>query len=115
MPFPPHIERVLTAYGIRADTKAALYDLYLSMGGEVLEVFADLAEGGTAATMLEADGAPTRRERGAERRRRRGSRRRRARRLCRGGASGGLGRAVTGSGCKACRLRVSGIRARRKG
>jgi hypothetical protein len=55
MSFPPHIERVLTAYGIRADTKAALYDLYLSLGGEVLEVFADVADGVTAATMLEPD------------------------------------------------------------
>ncbi|HEY0160489.1 MAG TPA: hypothetical protein VGF28_24590 [Thermoanaerobaculia bacterium] len=55
MPFPPHIDRVLTAYGIRADTKAALYDLYLSLGTEVLEVFADAAEGVTAATMLEPD------------------------------------------------------------
>ncbi len=45
MPFPDHIERVLNAYGVRADTKAALYDLYLSLGDEVLEVFGDIAEG----------------------------------------------------------------------
>jgi hypothetical protein len=44
MPFPPHIERVLDAHLIRPDTKAALYDLYLSMGDEVLEVFADVAD-----------------------------------------------------------------------
>ena len=55
MPFPPHIDHVLTTYGIRAETKSALYDLYLSMGGEVLEVFADLADGVTSATMLEPD------------------------------------------------------------
>src|SRR6185503_6953654 len=55
MSFPPHIDHVLTTYGIRAETKAALYDLYLSMGGEALEVFADLADGVTSATMLEAD------------------------------------------------------------
>jgi hypothetical protein len=67
MSFPPHIERVLTAYGIRADTKAALYDLYLSMGGEVLEVFADLAEGVTAATMLKPDDTLTIREQVVER------------------------------------------------
>lgn len=67
MPFPPHIERVLTAYGIRADTKAALYDLYLSLGGEVLEVFADVAEGVTAATMLEPDDTLTIREQVVER------------------------------------------------
>lgn len=55
MSFPPHIDHVLTTYGVRAETKAALYDLYLSMGGEVLEVFADLADGVTSATMLEPD------------------------------------------------------------
>ncbi|HEX8255290.1 MAG TPA: hypothetical protein VF846_19275 [Thermoanaerobaculia bacterium] len=62
MSFPPHIERVLSAYGIRADTKAALYDLYLSLGAEVLEVFADVADGVTAATMLEPDDTLTIRE-----------------------------------------------------
>ena len=44
MPFPSHIDRVLTQFGIPADTKSALYDLYLSMGDEVLEVFGDIAE-----------------------------------------------------------------------
>jgi len=67
MTFPPHIDRVLTTYGIRAETKAALYDLYLSMGGEVLEVFADLADGVTAATMLEPDDTLTIREQVVER------------------------------------------------
>lgn len=67
MPFPPHIDRVLTAYGIRADTKAALYDLYLSLGTEVLEVFADVAEGVTAATMLEPDDTLTLKEQVVER------------------------------------------------
>jgi hypothetical protein len=62
MPFPPHIDHVLTTYGIRAETKAALYDLYLSMGGEVLEVFADLADGVTSATMLAPDDTLTIRE-----------------------------------------------------
>jgi hypothetical protein len=65
--FPPHIEHVLTTYGIRAETKAALYDLYLSMGGEVLEVFADLADGVTSATMLEPDDTLTIREQVVER------------------------------------------------
>jgi hypothetical protein len=55
VPFPAHIEQILVAYGVRADTKAALYDLYVSMGDEVLEVFADLAEGVTAASMLSTD------------------------------------------------------------
>lgn len=65
--FPPHIENVLTTYGIRAETKAALYDLYLSMGGEVLEVFADLADGVTSATMLDPDDTLTIREQVVER------------------------------------------------
>jgi hypothetical protein len=60
--FPSHIEHVLNRYGVRAETKSALYDLYLSMGGEVLEVFADLAEGVTSATMLEPDDTLTIRE-----------------------------------------------------
>lgn len=55
MSFPFHIERILAAYAIRTDTKAALYELYLSLGGEVLEVFADLAEGVTSAATLEPD------------------------------------------------------------
>jgi hypothetical protein len=67
MPFPPHIDHVLTTYGIRAETKAALYDLYLSLGGEVLEVFADLADGVTSAAMLEPDDTLTIREQVVER------------------------------------------------
>lgn len=55
MPFPEHIDSVLTAYRVAADTKSALYDLYLSMGSEVLEVFADLSDGVTAASMLRPD------------------------------------------------------------
>jgi len=53
--FPSHIARVLDAYGVRADTKAVLYELYLALGDEVLDVFADIAEGVTLATMLEPD------------------------------------------------------------
>ncbi len=44
MPFPEHIEAVFAAFGVAPDTKAALYDLYLSMGSEVLEVFAEFSE-----------------------------------------------------------------------
>ncbi|MGZ8833962.1 MAG: hypothetical protein ACXW19_12285 [Thermoanaerobaculia bacterium] len=44
MPFPEHIESVFTHFGIASDTKAALYDLYVSMGSEVLEVFAELSD-----------------------------------------------------------------------
>ncbi len=44
MTFPEHIAAVLDAFGIPADTKAALYDLYVSMGNEVLEVFGEISE-----------------------------------------------------------------------
>lgn len=52
MSFPQHIEQILNAYGVRADTKAALYDLYVSLGDEVLEVFGDIAEGVASVTEL---------------------------------------------------------------
>ena len=45
MAFPAHIERVFDIFGVPADTKNAIYDLYVSMGPEVLEVFSDIAEG----------------------------------------------------------------------
>ena len=67
MPFPSHIERILDAYAVRADTKSALYDLYLALGDEVLEVFADVAEGVTAASSLEPDDTLTLREKVVER------------------------------------------------
>ena len=67
MPFPEHIDRVLNAYRVPAETKSALYDLYLSLGDEVLEVFADLAEGVTAATMLSPDDTLVIREQVVER------------------------------------------------
>lgn len=41
--FPEHIERVLNHFGVSSETKSALHQLYLSMGDEVLEAFADLA------------------------------------------------------------------------
>ena len=67
MPFPDHIDRILNAYRVPGDTKAALYDLYLSLGDEVLEVFADLAEGVTSATMLSPDDTLVIREQVVER------------------------------------------------
>ncbi len=67
MPFPEHIDRVLNAYRVPPDTKAALYDLYLSLGDEVLEVFADLADGVTSATMLQPDDTLAIREQVVER------------------------------------------------
>jgi hypothetical protein len=44
MSFPVHIARIFDAFGVPADTKSALYDLYVSMGDGVLEVFSDIAE-----------------------------------------------------------------------
>src|SRR5260370_18743325 len=55
MPFPAHIDRVFAEYRFAADTKAALYDLYVSMGDEVLEVFSDIAERVAAASLLRAE------------------------------------------------------------
>jgi len=44
MSFPEHIERVFDAFSIAPDTKAAVYDLYVSMGEEALEVFGEISE-----------------------------------------------------------------------
>jgi hypothetical protein len=44
MPFPEHIARILENHRVQSATKAALYELYLMMGSEVLEVFGDIAE-----------------------------------------------------------------------
>jgi hypothetical protein len=44
LPFPSHIERIFETFRVPADTKAALYDLYVSLGDEALEVFGDIAE-----------------------------------------------------------------------
>jgi len=61
MPFPDHIERVFDAYGVRGDTKAALYDLYIAMGGGVLDVFGDIAETvASPSLLLPEDTAPIR-------------------------------------------------------
>jgi len=42
--FPDHIERVFEAFGVPADTKNAVYELYVAMGEEALEVFGEIAE-----------------------------------------------------------------------
>ncbi|HEX7151924.1 MAG TPA: hypothetical protein VF618_10585 [Thermoanaerobaculia bacterium] len=55
MGFPEHIARVLEAYGIRTDTKAALYELYLTLGDEVLDVFADYSDRVSAPSLLQPD------------------------------------------------------------
>jgi hypothetical protein len=44
VPFPSHIEHIFETFRVPADTKAALYDLYVSLGDEALEVFGDIAE-----------------------------------------------------------------------
>src|SRR5436305_9529526 len=61
MPFPEHIASVFDAFGVAADTKDTLYDLYVAMGDEVLEVFSDLAENvDSPATLRPEDCAPIR-------------------------------------------------------
>ena len=44
MAFPEHIERVFEAFGVPADTKSAVYDLYVAMGEDALEAFGEIAE-----------------------------------------------------------------------
>jgi len=43
MPFPETIDRLFEAYGVPADTKAAVFDLYVAMGEEALDVFGEIA------------------------------------------------------------------------
>lgn len=52
MPFPEHIERIFETFRVPAETKAVLYDLYISMGDEVLEVFGEVAESVADPSML---------------------------------------------------------------
>ena len=42
--FPDHIAQILERYGVAAETKAALYELYVTLGDEALEVFGEIAE-----------------------------------------------------------------------
>lgn len=51
MPFPDHIERIFETFRLPADTKATLYDLYISLGDEALEVFGDIAESADPSTL----------------------------------------------------------------
>src|SRR3954465_13894395 len=61
MPFPEHIARVFDDFGIAADTMEVLYDLYVVMGDEVLEVFGDIAENvDSPAALRPEDCAPIR-------------------------------------------------------
>ena len=67
MPFPSHIEQVLSQYGVRPDTKEALYELYLILGSDVLEVFADVADTVASPSLLEPEDTLQIRERVIER------------------------------------------------
>jgi hypothetical protein len=67
MPFPEHIERIFETFGIRAETKATLFDLFISMGDEVLDVFGDIAESAADPRMLQPDDCATIRRRLVER------------------------------------------------
>ena len=59
--FPPHVAEVLSRFGIAPDTKATLYDLYVTMGNDVLEHFADLcADIPSPSTVRPEDLAPIR-------------------------------------------------------
>jgi hypothetical protein len=49
MTFPEHLAEILNRFGVPAATQAALYDLYLSIGSESLDAFAEW----TAATGIE--------------------------------------------------------------
>jgi hypothetical protein len=61
MPFPEHIDRIFESFAIAADTKAAMYDLYVSMGPDALEAFSDIAEGvASPATLRPEDCADVR-------------------------------------------------------
>lgn len=60
--FPPHVAEVLNRFGIAPDTKAVLYELYVAMGNQVLEQFADLcADVPSPATVRPEELAPIRR------------------------------------------------------
>jgi len=63
MTFPSHIAEILDRFGVAPATKAALYDLYLSLGSSVLERFADLSdEIGPASRIRPEDLSTMRRE-----------------------------------------------------
>jgi hypothetical protein len=67
VPFPEHIARILDAHGVQSATKAALYELYIAMGADVLEVFGDIAEGAESVFSLTPEDTALIRERVIER------------------------------------------------
>src|ERR1700682_2387923 len=67
MPFPEHIDRLFETFGVPGDTKQAVYDLYVSMGEEALEVFGEIAEAVESPAALRPQDAVQIRERVAAR------------------------------------------------
>jgi len=67
MAFPAHIERVFDIFGVPADTKNAIYDLYVSMGEDALEVFGEIAETVDSPANLRPEHCQTVRKRVVER------------------------------------------------
>lgn len=55
MDFPAHIEQLLDRFGVKPATKAALYELYASLGNPVLEAFAELSESVPSVALIEPD------------------------------------------------------------
>ncbi len=65
--FPDYIDRLFDAFGVPPDTKQAVYDLYVAMGEEALEVFGDIAEKVESPPSLRPEDTTTIRERVAVR------------------------------------------------
>lgn len=67
MAFPEHIDRLFDQFGVPPDTKQAVYDLYVAMGEEALDVFGDIAERIDSPANLRPEDTAGIRERVAER------------------------------------------------
>jgi hypothetical protein len=67
VPFPDHISRIFDAYGVPPDTKATVYDLYVSMGDAVLDAFSDIADEIASPSLLRPEDTLTIRDRVVER------------------------------------------------
>lgn len=63
MPFSPQVLAVLDAYGVLPATKAALFDLFVSLGSDVLEELAAYAESGADPASIQPDALPALRAR----------------------------------------------------
>lgn len=66
MPFPSHIQQVLDRFGVKPETKAALYDLYTSLGEAVFDIFIELADARGDAARVEPEDLSEMRQRVAE-------------------------------------------------